>query len=217
MSKKGHIFLDLDSTLILAEYKHKAEKHKKKIGKPYFYVYGEPGEKDSDFIVFLRDGLQDFLTYLFKNFKVSVWTAGTKDYAIDIVNNIIYKSNCKKTGRKLENILFRYHCKCSKRLSGKTKMLSLLDSDFMLDTDEDTIIIDDNFDDVYKYQKDRVINIPAFELFDNNGELLSSASDTDTAFDTIKKFLKKVGKNSYTIKDAVRDANTEYTTLAKND
>ena len=43
----------------------------------------------SYYLVFERPGLQEFLDYLFKNFRVIVWTAATKSYAAFIIEKII--------------------------------------------------------------------------------------------------------------------------------
>lgn len=65
------------------------------------------------YIVFQRPHLQEFLDFLFSNFKVSVWSAASKDYVLFIINNIILKN---KPTRQLEWIFFDEHCSISKKI-----------------------------------------------------------------------------------------------------
>lgn len=82
-------------------------------------------ESDSAFlyIVFERPHLQEFLDFLFSNFKVSVWSAATKDYVLFVINNIIYRDHPE---RKLEWIFFDEHCSTSKKLGLQKEIKSRL-------------------------------------------------------------------------------------------
>jgi hypothetical protein len=61
------------------------------------------------YIIFERPGLQQFLTFLFKNFNVSIWTAASKDYALFIIDKIIIAGN---KNRKIDNNSDK--CNCNK-------------------------------------------------------------------------------------------------------
>lgn len=167
-SKKLNVVLDLDQTLIWAgtnkEYMpHKYPKLKKKaLG--FHHI-----KMDNFYTVFERPGLQDFLDFLFENFNVSVWTAASKDYALFIIKNIIYKKG--KESRKLDWIFFSYHCDISKRTKKGTKDLSLLYDDYKLDgfSDKNCFIIDD-YDEVYETQPKNCIAIPPFNFTDDGNE-----------------------------------------------
>ena len=114
------------------------------------------------YIVVGRPGLQTFLDFLFDNFNVSVWTAASKDYAMFIINTFIMT----KDTRKLDWILFDYHCDISEKKVGDIKKISLLWTlfRFMGYNRSNTVIIDDNYDDVYKHQPASVVLCPPFEV-----------------------------------------------------
>ena len=175
---KKHIILDLDQTLISSEEPKDLEKYfnlpkgaerTNKIENTGMSNY----DMDDCFTVFERPELQDFLTYIFKNFNVSVWTAATKDYALSIIENVILgKGSSKKTGRKLEYIFFNYHCKISKRSCKKlmkdthTKKLSILEDVFKIKNIfnlKNTVIIDD-YEKVYDRQTGNCIIAPPFKF-----------------------------------------------------
>ena len=122
-----HIVLDLDETLIhSSEKKHKIENEHFTIGdlnNPYYIVYK-------------RKGLDEFIQWLYDTFElVSVWTAATCDYAVDIITNI-----------KLTNIkylLVRQHVELTEKKCGP-KCLDCFKQFFMSDNIKGVIIIDDN-------------------------------------------------------------------------
>lgn len=179
---KPNFILDLDQTLISAESLDEYDKNKNREKAKKF----KSVEMENYYIIFERPGLQEFLDYLFKNFNVSVWTAGSKDYALYIVDSIIMKpttgskssnsSNNSSSGgsggsknsepsRKLDYIFYSYHCKVSKKMKKGTKDLSMLWDVYKLPgyTKENTYILDD-YDEVYKKQKHNAIVAPAFEF-----------------------------------------------------
>ena len=120
--------------------------------------------------IYERPHLQEFLDYLFKNFNVSVWTAASKDYAMFIVNKIIVPAN--KPGRKLQHVFFSYHCDLSKKKSGSSKLLKNLSDHFILKqySTNNTIIIDDYYEDVYKCQESNCIIAQPFEFTKKDSE-----------------------------------------------
>ena len=183
--KRPHVILDLDNTLICAlnpsEIKNKKESR---------YSHLDFFNMDNYYIVFSRPYLQKFLDFLFKHFKVSVWTAATKSYAVSVIDHCILN----KPERKLEYIFFDVHCKLAKKMvKGKSpKILKLLWDDFKLDFDKDNTIIIDDLIDVYKAQPELCYNIPAFTLDNSN----NGSSDKE-----LKKLMKKMDKALKTATD----------------
>ncbi len=145
MEKKFNIVLDLDNTLIHSiEYNEYIKNIKKynKIQIPYLM--------DKDFAVFKRPNLDIFLDYIFENYNVSIWTAASRSYALDIVKNIIKPNK----NRKIHYIFFSYHCDISEKQYTHQKNLNLLFDFFGIskDSQEKTFILDD-YDHIYKIQK----------------------------------------------------------------
>jgi hypothetical protein len=90
-----------------------------------------------------RPGLEEFLDWLFKNCKVSVFTHADKEYAMYIVNTFILQG---KKNRKIDLIYYRYHVEMALDLFGGYKDLRLLWNEFkVFDVyPSNTVIIDDN-------------------------------------------------------------------------
>lgn len=152
-----NVIIDLDNTIIssLSANEEKTS-HRHKMDK---FIWEN---MDNEYKVFSRPGLDQFLDYLFKNFKVSVWTAASKSYALFIIDNFILI----KPDRKLKQILFSYHCKQSKKIQKTQKKLSMLWTRFNLGNEfskANTIIIDDHLD-VYNAQPDQCIRIKPFKF-----------------------------------------------------
>ena len=181
---KKHLVLDLDQTLIAAETPEDFKKFSDGIKKQNSAYHRH--DMDTDFFVFERPHLQDFLTYIFANFTVSVWTAASKNYALFIIKNIILKTKDENGNdyqpRNLNYIFFSYHCSLSKQKYGKkkdkkdkkkrkdeimhTKNLKIMSSYFNIQNDEDhknTIIFDD-YNEVYNTQPDNCIIAAPFEV-----------------------------------------------------
>jgi hypothetical protein len=94
-------------------------------------------------VIMARPGLDDFLDWLFKNCKVSVFTHADKEYAMYIVNTFILQG---KKNRKIDMIYYRYHVEMALNLFGGYKDLRLLWNEFkVFDVyPSNTVIIDDN-------------------------------------------------------------------------
>jgi len=155
--KKKNLILDLDNTLLSSvpiEDFAKGKVDPSKINK--FDVT----RMDDYYLIFHRPYLQKFLDYIFRNYNVSVWSAGTKDYVLFIVKNIILS----KPGRKLDYVMFRYHCKISEDIYGNTKDLRLLWDYFRFPgyTETNTFIVDD-LEHVWETQRCNTIPIRYFE------------------------------------------------------
>jgi|DEB0MinimDraft_6_1074348.scaffolds.fasta_scaffold134412_2 TFIIF-interacting CTD phosphatase-like protein len=154
---KLNLILDLDQTLLSAEEPnsnvnsvHNLTAH---------YMHGM-------YKIFERPGLQFFLDYIFDNFNVSIWTAASKEYAVYVIEKIIINN---RPDRKIHWVLFSYHCEISNSITGCDKDISLLWNHFNIKMfkPENTFIIDDNIN-IWKHQKDIVINIPGFYPLEDN-------------------------------------------------
>jgi hypothetical protein len=188
MSTKLNLFLDLDQTLISAE----KPKHLKSID-PSVKNNFVSHNMDGSYEVFERPGLQKFLTYIFENFNVSIWTAASKDYAMFIINNIIIGNH---KNRKLNYVLFSYHCDISQHHSenGCTKDLRNIWKIYKVKgyNEQNTIILDDYFEDVYEKQKNNCIIAPEFKI-------ISKEPHLDTFLSDLIPMLRDYNKNSETL------------------
>lgn len=181
-----HIILDLDQTIIsgepIDEFEVKNEGRKKKFT---FHTM------DNDYFIFERPNLQEFLDYIFDNFKVSVWTAASKDYALFIIDNVILK----KRNRKLEWIFYAYHCKISEDLTGSSKNLTILCNKFDIDDFRGDIFIFDDNDEVYNCQPDRCLIAKPFyftEKGSENDDYLTQVIRLLRKGEKVKKMNKKL-------------------------
>jgi TFIIF-interacting CTD phosphatase-like protein len=157
MPNRINILLDLDNTLICSLAKHE----EKPIFKPRMKQFRWEN-MEGVYKVFERPGLQNFLDFLFENFNVSVWTAASKSYALFIIDEFILKGHPE---RRLDYVLFSYHCKKSRRLQDTQKALNILKDEFeLLNFDMDKTYIIDDHPEVYSAQPDNCINIKAFEF-----------------------------------------------------
>ena len=185
-----HIILDLDQTIIsgeaIDEFEVKNEKRKKNFT---FHTM------DNDYFIFERPNLQRFLDYIFDNFKVSVWTAASKDYALFIIDNVILKN---REDRKLEWIFYAYHCKISEDLTNSSKNLSILWNKFDIDDFRGDIFIFDDNEDVYNCQPDRCLIAKPF-YFTEKG------SEDDDYLNQVIRLLKKGEKVKKMNKKLLRD------------
>lgn len=164
MSKKGYFVLDLDQTLISAEpaEEYDFSKNKNKAKKFVFH------DMNGYYVVFERPGLQPFLSYLFDNFNVSIWTAASKDYALFVIDKVILAGN---KNRKIDFIFFSYHCDISETMKKGTKDLSLLWDTFKLSgySKENTVILDD-YDEVQNTQPGNCLVAVPFEFNKDGSE-----------------------------------------------
>jgi len=182
MAKKN-VFLDLDNTLISAEYIKGFPFEKK--GMREKAIQFALHDMDGYYIVFERPGVQPFLDWLFENYIVSVWTAASKDYALFIIKQVLLT----KLNRKLDYILCSYQCDIShKKYNGDNKNLKLIYDVFELPGyDKDNTIIIDDLNEVYECQPKNCINIKAFEILDNG-------SEKDKELEKVKEKIKAIFK-----------------------
>lgn len=157
-----NIVLDLDNTLISAKDKNEeALMHKDTLSLLKKELEWE--NMENEYLVFARPYLQKFLTWLFNNFNVIVWTAASGSYAVYIIEKFILKD--KK--RELKFFLYDDHCKHSYLVYDTQKRLDMLKEYVPLLPLNDTIIIDDN-DEVYTSQPNRCIHIKPFDVSDES-------------------------------------------------
>ena len=155
-----NVILDLDSTIIYGEEFKKVNLDDiKNIKQKYNNVH----TMDTSYYIIERPDLQDFLTFLFKNFNVSVWTAASKNYALFIIKEVILKYD-----RKLDWFFHSDHCDISSDISQskEQKDLNILWEKFKITNynKDNTLIIDDN-ELVFKTQTNNCIKVlPPFEL-----------------------------------------------------
>ena len=162
---KLKLFLDLDSTLIYSEDLVDYDK-KKNSKKQALFKYKD---MDKEYRVFERPHLDKFLDYVFENFDVSVWTAASKDYAIFIIKHILLK----KPNRKLNYILFSYHCDYSDKHKKGTKDLEMLWDFYKIkDYNKDNTRIIDDYDEVYHTQPKNCFRIKPFVFSEYDNELI---------------------------------------------
>lgn len=185
--KKYNIVLDLDNTLLsavpLEDFSWDRETKEKSLK---FDIHN----MEEYYIIFERPYLQAFLTFLFENFNVSIWSAASKDYVLFIVNEIIKKGHPE---RKIDFIFFSYHCNWSKKKYKGIKKLDMIWDVFDIPgfNLSNTIIIDD-LPEVYKIQPCNCIHIKEFEF-----EHLDSEDDKEllNVMERLKHLLKKEIKN----------------------
>ena len=167
VKRRINIVLDLDNTLISAI--DDIEEDSIPISRLLFLQKNLLWENmEDEFKVFSRPYLQEFLTWLFKNFNVSVWTAASKSYALFVIHKFVLAD---KPERKLDYVLFSHHCTESKKNHKAQKSLAMMDTVFPIGYFiDDTYIIDDN-KEVYNTQPDMCIRIKPFDVLKENCEL----------------------------------------------
>lgn len=178
---KINIILDLDNTLISAIDCDEAEKMGLDVVSARQRAFTWLNMED-EFKIFARPGLQDFLSWLFANFNVSVWTAASKIYASFIIQNFILAG---RPERKLDYILFSHHCRESKRTRKYQKSLSMVSDVFPLGYDiTNTYIIDDN-KEVFEAQPKMCIRVRPFDV-------QKSSCEKDNELARVKRILETI-------------------------
>lgn len=177
--KIKNIILDLDNTVISSVEMDKLKKmSKKEKDRLKEFNYDDMGRL---FRVFHRPGVQEFLSFIFSKYNVSVWTAASKDYALFIIDHILL--NKKYPNRKLDFIFFDYHVDISEIKKDHPKYLDLLWNYFKFTgyNKDNTVIIDDN-KDVHLGQKNNVIKALYFDV-----EKASTSTDDTFLYNLVDK------------------------------
>lgn len=168
-----HIVLDLDNTLISAIPYHVITPQHRNL-RLKSHAFG------NDFIIFERPGVQRLLDYLFANYSVSVWSAGSRDYVNYVVQEVISRETSRPRPRVPFLVLNRDHCVASQQINPDSpKDLRFLWSNPHVPFEPETTLIIDDLPDVYRSQPSNTIAIPPFDLERQN------IKDADTALSTL--------------------------------
>jgi TFIIF-interacting CTD phosphatase-like protein len=141
---KKLILLDLDNTIICSEDLKVGDVRVEQNMEEARLKFRHARMEDY-YDVFERPHLQDFLDYLFSNYRVGVWTASSKDYAIFVVKNFITNPDRKPLpDRKIRLFLCSHHCNVSKKYyKGVSKDLKLLSEKWGVEDHKNVILVDD--------------------------------------------------------------------------
>lgn len=165
-----NIILDLDNTLICAV---EVDEIQTRPSFPSFDI-------DGVYTVFERPHLNEFLTYLFENFNVYVWSAGTKNYVMSIIENVF-----ESRGYTPKGVFFLYHCTISEKRHECLKDLTMFAKCTGVSY-KDTYLIDDLEETIEKNGEQGIL-IPPFEALDEGAE-------NDNELMAIKNKLKLLNK-----------------------
>lgn len=174
MSKKIHVFLDLDETLINSIEPDTVVLNEKLF--EWFPIY-ENNNGPIIFKTFLRPHLKTFLDWVFDNCNVSVWSAGERNYVLDIIKAIMPK-------RPLKIILWREHCEQAQSVS--LKNLAWLETKIDLEQFGYPILIDDLKQNCHG-NEGHCFNIKKFLVTSDN-------ADKDDALLKVIDMLKEINK-----------------------
>jgi len=194
MENKVHFVLDLDQTLIYGE----ATKNVK--GKSKLTQY----DMEKEYIIFERPYLQEFLDYIFEHCIVTVWTAASKNYATFIIDNVLLK----KKDRNIDFVLFKYHVTISEKYTKHTKDLKMFWENFKIKgyTEKNTLILDDNVEEVYNPQPKSCILAKEFIATEKNSE---KDDFLKVLLDKLKTGMKDMKDKNIDVKPMVEKINKE--------
>jgi len=144
---KFHVILDIDGTLVHTVAQHEG------------MIFGEPDYEDFDLQLcsYKRPGLDAFVNFCFTHFQsVSLWTAGTQEYAEFIARSIA------PPGYQFMFVLSRIHCRDHPLHEGTlVKDMNDLWSSEVAKTfnisEENSFIVDDNEDYCYCNPKNAIV------------------------------------------------------------
>ena len=168
------LILDLDETLIHSE---RFEKDYLDEGYDFKFSSNNPMY---EYFTLKRPHLNEFLDYVFSNFKVAIWTAASKDYAKTIIDNIGIDSN------KLEFLYTEENCTIKVKYDGcygtyyGEKNLNKIRSKYNL---KDVLIVDD-IPETASNNYGNLIRINPFTSSPNDTELLKLISYLETIKDS---------------------------------
>lgn len=144
---KFHVVLDIDGTLVHTVAQHEG------------MIFGEPDYEDFELQLcsYKRPGLDEFINFCFTHFQsVSLWTAGTQEYAEFIARSIA------PPGYQFMFVLSRIHCRDHPIHEGTLvkDMNDLWQSEIAKTfniSEENSLIIDDNEDYCFCNPKNAII------------------------------------------------------------
>lgn len=164
---KMNVILDLDNTIICAvemSYYKKYQSQMKILDETLLYR-----DMDNSYRIYFRPNLGEFLKFVFRNFKVSIFTAASKDYALFIFDNII---KYFVPEARLEYFFFYYHTELSEAYYNSPKNLKLLWEILPTGFNKNNTIIIDDLDDVKTANGFNCINIKAFETVNEDNDTI---------------------------------------------
>lgn len=166
------IVLDLDNTLLCSVEDSKYAKSRAKLDE---FMKSEGGKHSAHhwmrgaFHIYARPGLQDFLDFAFRNFRVIIWTAASCDYMWFIVRHFILTGkNAEARRNKIAGLFSDRHCEMSQQFMKETdspKHLPWMYRHFPeLGIDPARTIFLDDHSQVQKHNPRQIIYTPAFEV-----------------------------------------------------
>jgi hypothetical protein len=111
------VILDLDETLICAV----ERSENRSIDLPERCESYRLRKRFGPYWIYPRPGLQEFLSKLFKKYRVAVWTAAGSSYAMFVIHTFLLRR-----GRSLEFIQWSAHCDRSEEMFDHQKKLAML-------------------------------------------------------------------------------------------
>jgi len=172
-----HIILDLDETCISsADIKHKLPQQNKDLKSFELFYNGA-----LNFTVYKRPYLDEFLDLCFTIGNVSFWSAGEKEYVLDIIDNIVPEKYKEKIGF----ILWREHTMASLDNANTLKSINWLKQKIPLldDAFGEQILLIDDLEENTVYNGNYGYKIEPFNFFNNT-------AGVDTALETLSILLQ---------------------------
>ncbi len=163
--KEFNVILDLDNTIICAVEMDYYNANKNKMTLLDSNLKYEDFE--NAYRIYQRPHLEEFLTFIFRNFNVAIFTAASKDYGLFILDNIIRKII---PDQELSFFFYDYHTDLSRKYYNSPKDLRLLWNKFPTTFHQHNTIIIDDLKDVKVANGFNCINIKEFEVIDENYE-----------------------------------------------
>ena len=130
--------------------------------------------------IFPRPGLELFLTKLFKQYRVGVWTAAGSSYAMFIIKNFVLT----KPSRTLEILQWSDHCDHSEEVYDHQKKMHLLEG-----LEPGPFVILDDSPDVMDSQEDRVVDSQKWDVLE-----IGSAKDKFLLTDALPEIKQKLDR-----------------------
>lgn len=161
--KKLRLVLDLDETLLHSEKVDQLDDDFMDIEQPDFWI--EDGEYHfyvgkTEFVVYFRPGVFQFLNEIIKNFEVYIYTNGTENYANKVLQILHHQMNQLQLRWGITGILAR-----------KGNIIQLKNLDNMLCKRSCSIIVDDSPDVWCSEDGENILRVSPFYGNPNDDEL----------------------------------------------
>lgn len=173
--KKYNIILDLDDCIIHSESNFSLFYEDKYFTNgPYKYIlwsylypskYSSRNDEHMQFITYLRPNLKNFLTFIFKNFNVGIWTTGTVAYAKNLIKSLFLKLYIEDNYDEL--IFFIARCDRSIK-NNKNTSYDIINNKFFDNMSNGNIVKDMNLLFSDSFYKDKKIYSHNTLLIDDN-------------------------------------------------